>query len=169
MIESVEIVVRQPGQEDRVVRIHEGATRIGRAEDNEIVLSDVGVSRRHAQIYVGRGEVTVEDLGSGNGTWCNGYKVESQVVHDGDEIVIDPFTLLFRVRGHARSGSPIASSRNPAPATTSSRAVGARTGGGLRESATGAPGRSRPRTRNNNVNGSMTTSSPSCTTCDSTL
>jgi pSer/pThr/pTyr-binding forkhead associated (FHA) protein len=129
--ESVEIVVRQPGQEDRVVRIHEGATRIGRAEDNEIVLSDVGVSRRHAQIYVGRGEVTVEDLGSGNGTWCNGYKVESQVVHDGDEIVIDPFTLVFRVRGHARSGSPVASSRNPAPARSPTARLDVVAGAGI--------------------------------------
>ena len=64
MVESVEVIIKQPGQADRVVRLQEGATRMGRAEDNEVVLSDVGVSRRHAQVYVSRGEVTVEDLGS---------------------------------------------------------------------------------------------------------
>jgi len=102
VIESVELIIKQPGQADRIVRLHEGATRIGRAEDNEVVLSDVGVSRRHAQVYVSRGEVTVEDLGSGNGTYYNGYRVQSQLVQDNDEIVIDPFILQFRIRGQQR-------------------------------------------------------------------
>jgi pSer/pThr/pTyr-binding forkhead associated (FHA) protein len=99
VIEAVELMIKQPGHADRTVRLPEGATRLGRAEDNEVVLSDVGVSRRHAQVYVSRGEVTVEDLGSGNGTYYNGYRVQSQPVQDGDEIVIDPFVLQFRVRG----------------------------------------------------------------------
>lgn len=99
MIDSVELLIKQPGHADRTVRLPEGATRLGRAEDNEVVLSDVGVSRRHAQVYVSRGEVTVEDLGSGNGTYYNGYRIQSQPVQDGDEIVIDPFVLQFRVRG----------------------------------------------------------------------
>lgn len=103
MIESAEVVIKQAGHADRVVRLPEGATRMGRAEDNEIVLSDVGVSRRHAQVYVSRSDVTVEDLGSGNGTYYNGYRIQAQPVQDGDEIVIDPFTLMFRIRGQERS------------------------------------------------------------------
>jgi len=99
VVESVEVIIKQPGQADRVVRLQEGATRMGRAEDNEVVLSDVGVSRRHAQVYVSRGEVTVEDLGSGNGTYYNGYRIQSQPISDGDEIVVDPFVLQFRIRG----------------------------------------------------------------------
>ncbi|MEQ1566373.1 MAG: FHA domain-containing protein [Myxococcota bacterium] len=97
-------MIKQPGHADRVVRISEGATRMGRAEDNEIVLSDVGVSRRHAQVYVSRAEVSVEDLGSGNGTYYNGYRIQSQPVHDGDEIVIDPFVLHFKIRGQDNQG-----------------------------------------------------------------
>ncbi len=111
MIESVDVVIKQPGHADRVVRLQEGATRLGRAEDNEVVLSDVGVSRRHAQIYVSRGEVTVEDLGSGNGTYYNGYRVQSQPVQDGDEIVVDPFILQFRIRGMERGGAGDAAAR----------------------------------------------------------
>jgi pSer/pThr/pTyr-binding forkhead associated (FHA) protein/tetratricopeptide (TPR) repeat protein len=103
VIESVEVVIKQAGHADRVVRLSEGATRMGRAEDNEIVLSDVGVSRRHAQVYVSRAEVMVEDLGSGNGTYYNGYRIQSQPVQDGDEIVIDPFVLHFRVHGLNKS------------------------------------------------------------------
>ena len=105
MIESVEVVIRQPGFPDRVVALHEGATRIGRSEDNELVLSDVGVSRRHAQVYWSGSECLIEDLGSGNGTYHRGQRVQSHQLADGDEVVIDPFLVLFRIRGgDARQG-----------------------------------------------------------------
>ncbi len=100
MVESVEVVIHQPGHPDRVVMLREGASRLGRAEDNEVVLSDVGVSRRHAQIYVSAGEVTIEDLGSGNGTYYNGYRVQSQPLQNNDEVVIDPFVITFKITGH---------------------------------------------------------------------
>lgn len=117
MIEAVEVVIRQPGHPDRVVRLQEGATRIGRAEDNELMLSDVGVSRRHAQIFVSKTEVTVEDLGSGNGTYYNGYRIQSQALKGGDEVVIDPFVLQFVVVGSVRGGPSAPSpAAEPVPA-----------------------------------------------------
>jgi len=102
LIESVEMIIRQPGHPDRVVRLQEGATRLGRSEDCEVVLSDVGVSRRHARLLVARDEVQVEDLGSGNGTYHQGRRVDRQKLHDGDELIIDPFVLQFRIRGDTR-------------------------------------------------------------------
>jgi pSer/pThr/pTyr-binding forkhead associated (FHA) protein len=101
VIESVEVIIRQPGFPDRVVPLREGRTRLGRADDNEIVLSDVGVSRRHAQIVIENGEVSVEDLGSGNGTYYFGHRIKAQPIRDQDEVVIDPFILQFRVVGNA--------------------------------------------------------------------
>ncbi len=109
-------MIKQPGHQDRVVRLPEGATRMGRAEDNEVVLADLGVSRRHAQVFVSRNEVTVEDLGSGNGTYYNGYRVQSQPISDGDEIVIDPFVLQFRVRGATAQPGANAPGRAPSGA-----------------------------------------------------
>ena len=121
MSDVVEMVIKQPGQVDRVVRLQDGATRLGRAEDNEVVLSDVGVSRRHAQVYVSRNEVTVEDLGSGNGTYYNGYRVQSQPVTDGDEIVIDPFVLQFRIRGTSSRSAPPRAPSAPAASPDGAR------------------------------------------------
>lgn len=92
-----EVVIRQPGFPDRVVPLREGRLRLGRADDNEIVLSDVGVSRRHALIVFERGDLAIEDTGSGNGTYFLGHKIKSQPIRDRDEVVIDPFVLLFRV------------------------------------------------------------------------
>jgi pSer/pThr/pTyr-binding forkhead associated (FHA) protein len=100
-VDAIEVVIRQPGFPDRVIPLQEGRVRLGRADDNEIVLSDVGVSRRHAQIVVNGGEVTIEDLGSGNGTYYFGHRVKSQVMRDQDEVVIDPFVLQFQIKGGA--------------------------------------------------------------------
>jgi len=99
MIEGVELIIRREGYPDRVETLKEGDTRLGRAQDNELVLSDVAVSRRHAQISISGYEVHVEDLGSGNGIYYNGHRVNLQVLGNGDEIVIDPFTLIFRLVG----------------------------------------------------------------------
>lgn len=99
MIESVDLIIRQAGHPERVVKLHEGVTRLGRAEDNDVVLSDVGVSRRHSRIMINHDAVRVEDLGSGNGTYYRGFRVQNQQVEDGDELVVDPFVLQFRIKG----------------------------------------------------------------------
>ncbi|MFT6818979.1 MAG: pSer/pThr/pTyr-binding forkhead associated (FHA) protein [Myxococcota bacterium] len=99
MTGSVEVIVKQSGRPDRVVPLREGTSRMGRADDSEIVLSDVGVSRRHSRIIVNNGTVRVEDLGSGNGTYVRGQRVDRQPLTDGDEIVIDPFVIQVRMIG----------------------------------------------------------------------
>lgn len=114
LIEQVELIIRQPGHPDRVVRLREGTTQMGRAEDNDVVLADVGVSRRHARIVLTRDQVRIEDMGSGNGTYFRGARVDSRVLGDGDEVIIDPFVLRFRVKGR---GSAVADGGdNEAPA-----------------------------------------------------
>ena len=99
MAGSVEVIVKQSGRPDRVVPLRDGTSRMGRAEDSEIVLSDVGVSRRHARIIVNGDSVRVEDLGSGNGTFVRGQRVDRQPLRDGDEVVIDPFVIQIRKVG----------------------------------------------------------------------
>ena len=58
----------------------EGPTRIGRSvEDNDLVLTGHGVSRRHALVTRREGTVTLEDLGSSNGTFLNSQPVSGSV------------------------------------------------------------------------------------------
>ena len=61
-------------------------SRIGRSEESEIVLLDPGVSRAHAIIEVAGGKALVRDLGSTNGTFLNGRRVETGSLRDGDEL-----------------------------------------------------------------------------------
>jgi pSer/pThr/pTyr-binding forkhead associated (FHA) protein len=72
-----------------------GVLRLGRAEDNDLVLADVGVSRRHARIVVNEAGALIEDLGSGNGTILDGKPIRQHSIVDGDLLQIEPFHLQF--------------------------------------------------------------------------
>jgi len=68
---------------------------VGRGGDNDIVLSDVSVSRNHAEIRRGDdGAWTVHDLHSTNGIEINRAAVESAPLHGGDRLQIGEFELL---------------------------------------------------------------------------
>lgn len=92
-VSHVELVIRRPGSPDRRIVLQPGVLSIGRADDNDIVLSDIGVSRRHAKLHVDENSVEYEDNGSGNGSLYNGRRFKRQRLGDGDEIVVDPFRL----------------------------------------------------------------------------
>lgn len=61
-------------------------TTIGRALDNDVVLTDSRVSRYHAQIEVVNGEYRVRDLASTNGTFVRGRRVTEAILVPGDEL-----------------------------------------------------------------------------------
>ena len=64
-------------------------TLIGRADEADLPLLEERVSRKHALIKVSsQGGVVIEDLGSSNGTFVNGVRVQKQELGDGDRIQI---------------------------------------------------------------------------------
>jgi len=69
-------------------------TIIGRGGKAQIRLIDDGISREHAEIVIDGGEVILRDLGSTNGTFCNGVKVEARPLADGDKILVGSTTIL---------------------------------------------------------------------------
>jgi ABC transport system ATP-binding/permease protein len=82
-----------------VMRAPARALRIGRAEDNDIVLADLGVSRHHAELRnTGDDGYVIVDLDSSNGTFLNGARVIfTSPVTEQDIIGIGPAT--FRLVG----------------------------------------------------------------------
>jgi pSer/pThr/pTyr-binding forkhead associated (FHA) protein len=72
----------------RRYKLGEGDYIIGRRSDCQIFVPDMRVSRQHARIRRENQEWAIEDLGSNNGTYVNGQRVQSGVLHDQDEIVI---------------------------------------------------------------------------------
>ena len=75
-------------------KIGQERTIIGRGGKAQIRLIDDGISREHAEIVVDGGEVVLRDLGSTNGTFCNGVKVDARPLADGDKILVGSTTIL---------------------------------------------------------------------------
>ena len=66
--------------------IDEPETTIGTAEDNDVVLDDITVSRHHALIYFHGETFGIKDLRSTNGVVMNGFKVEDLKLRNGDTV-----------------------------------------------------------------------------------
>jgi hypothetical protein len=66
-----------------------GSVVVGREPPADVVIADKSLSRRHARFTLaGADEVTVEDLGSTNGTKVSGQRVERAAIRPGDEVVL---------------------------------------------------------------------------------
>ena len=70
--------------------------RLGRSKNNEIILRDTSISRRHAEIHRDTGdEFSLIDLNSLNGVFVNGEKIGKYKLKEGDEIEIGDVELRF--------------------------------------------------------------------------
>jgi pSer/pThr/pTyr-binding forkhead associated (FHA) protein len=70
-------------------------TRLGRHDENDIVLAGPTVSARHATLRVEPIGVVLEDEGSLNGTFVNGERIEQRLLEDGDRVQVGPHLLIF--------------------------------------------------------------------------
>lgn len=83
---------------NRSIAVADGETILGRALNVTIRFDVPGVSRRHACISVEGANVTVEDLGSQNGTYVRGEKISGRAaLGDGDELRLGPVSMLIRL------------------------------------------------------------------------
>ncbi len=82
--------------ERRTVALGPEPLLIGRDHENDVVLDDPRVSRKHAEIRLRLGRYTLYDLQSTNGTYVNGRRVAEMVLNDGDRISVAGLELAFR-------------------------------------------------------------------------
>jgi diguanylate cyclase (GGDEF)-like protein len=76
-------------------RLTKEETVLGRSDDVDLRLIDDGVSRRHASVILKDGRVILKDLGSANGTYCNGRRIsDERALADGDKISMGGTTIL---------------------------------------------------------------------------
>jgi pSer/pThr/pTyr-binding forkhead associated (FHA) protein len=70
-------------------------TKVGRHDENDIVLAGPTVSARHATLRIEPIGVVLEDEGSLNGTFVNGERVEQRLLEEGDRLQVGPHLLVF--------------------------------------------------------------------------
>ena len=69
-------------------------TLIGRGAHVSLRITDDGVSREHCQLLREGDRIMLDDLGSTNGTFCNGVRVDRRELVDGDKIMVGSTTIL---------------------------------------------------------------------------
>lgn len=93
------VAVHVPGRAPWRIAISSGRLRVGRALDNDLVLSDDRVSRHHGQLSVRFGTLVYVDLGSTNGSFVNGVRVTEIALGPGDVVQLGGSALTIEA-GH---------------------------------------------------------------------
>jgi predicted component of type VI protein secretion system len=82
-------VIREPGEPDRILVWDTRTLSIGRSPENDLVVEDEEVSRKHALLKNERGAMEVGDYRTGNGTFVNGKRVQQTArIQSGDVITL---------------------------------------------------------------------------------
>jgi len=91
----------EPG---RVFGLEKPRITIGR-RDCDVNLDDPEISRHHASIEISGTTATLRDLGSTNGTYIQGQRIEQEELKDNSEFRLGTHQLVFHVTYRAPSGS----------------------------------------------------------------
>jgi pSer/pThr/pTyr-binding forkhead associated (FHA) protein len=88
------------------LKLADGVNSIGRHDDCVIRIKSSQVSRRHCEIFEVGDDLTIRDLGSSNGTFVNGKRINGQhVLKAGDELTVGAVSLRVAKIGQA-AGAP---------------------------------------------------------------
>jgi len=93
--DAVLVVQRGPGAGEQFLLSADRSTTAGRAQDADIFLDDVTVSRIHATMECTPDGWVISDRGSLNGTYVNRIRVDSHRLTPGDEVQIGKYRFVF--------------------------------------------------------------------------
>src|SRR3954447_19846040 len=139
----MQLKISSGGNAGQTVEVTGDEFTIGREASADLVLNDGKASRRHAALKpLPDGRATLYDLGSSNGTYVNGQRIQSTVLNGDEKIQIGDTVLEPGVPaaapaggggGRAPGGPPppprSAAPRAPPPAAVSPGAAGRRSAG----------------------------------------
>jgi predicted component of type VI protein secretion system len=117
---QVVLVMFRPDGQRRSFSISRDVTVIGRREDCDFRIPLGEVSRKHCRVIRNGETVKVEDLGSSNGTFCNGMRVQEADLNPGDTLQVGPAVFVVQI-----DGSPMEDEMNPVTAEAAAAAAAA--------------------------------------------
>jgi pSer/pThr/pTyr-binding forkhead associated (FHA) protein len=97
-MQAVLVMFRNDG-ERRSFSISREMTVIGRRQDCDLMIPLGEISRKHCRIIRDGESLRLEDLGSSNGTFHNGRRVQEAVLSAGDTIQVGPVAFVVQING----------------------------------------------------------------------
>ena len=89
------LVIRSGEMTGSRFTLSKDVTLIGRHPESDILLDDITVSRRHAEVIKTASALIVRDLGSLNGTYVNQTRVDEFALKHGDELQVGKFRMVL--------------------------------------------------------------------------
>jgi hypothetical protein len=115
-----QLIVSIEGVEIKHVQLHKDRTTLGRHPDNDIVFDNLVVSGHHCVFELqGLADVSIEDLGSTNGTCVNGRMVKRHKLNDGEVISIGSFRIQYQAASERPAFTRTSAMKLEAPGTAS--------------------------------------------------
>lgn len=96
---NVSLVLLKKDGTTKTFKLPCAVTSIGRRQDCDFCLPLSMVSRRHCEISVSKDQVWVRDLGSRNGTFINGQRIDETRAKAGDILQVGPVSFVLQVDG----------------------------------------------------------------------
>jgi len=93
--------VTQGSLYDRAFDLRARSYSLGRAHQNDLLLSEASVSKRHAQLHYDAGSFSIEDLGSTHGVFVDSVRIDRAALQDGAEIRLGNVVLRFQLLSDA--------------------------------------------------------------------
>ncbi len=103
---QVNLVYFRRDGERRDFQLDKSVCVLGRRQDCDLQIPLMGISRKHCQLSVQDGKVFVKDLGSSNGTFVNGKRVDNQELSPGDRLQVGLVVFVVQVDGKPAQISP---------------------------------------------------------------
>jgi len=96
---SANFIVKGPSGVEKAYPMRAVTVTIGRSDQCDIAVKDSSMSGRHAEISKINGEIRVRDMGSANGIWLNGERVDDVELFDGDVLRLGQTSIRVDVVG----------------------------------------------------------------------
>lgn len=121
-MDSALVHVRSDGTQ-QAVPLKPGKIVVGRHDDCQIRIPAANVSRHHCEIVTGGSGMRIRDLGSSNGTFVNGQKVDDGELSAGDVVEIGTLLFVVRIDGQPVTIDPEALSQHVKSASSAAGAA----------------------------------------------
>ncbi len=96
---EVNLILLKNGESRKSFTLPSSVTVIGRRQDCDLCVPLMVISRRHCQVTIDEDVLNIRDLGSRNGTFVNGERIDETLICAGDIIEIGPLKFVVQVDG----------------------------------------------------------------------
>jgi predicted component of type VI protein secretion system len=119
MLSNFRLVMRSGPSVGQVYPLDKNEVFVGRDLNNDIVINDPEISRRHARLFLQGNDYILEDLGSTNGSFVNGQRLMGpNSLRPGDVVTFgERLSLVFESSDYDQDATMVApAARSPYPA-----------------------------------------------------